>query len=485
MNDYDFLSQEGNIGFYNKCEVTKIFRVEIDSNDTFDIFTLFVFEDTNQPEVEEYITSSLRKFKNNKKYKWGIKREIITLSEARVQFNKLSQENKPSAKQYVAPNNSLAKVQVNNVLKNNFHSGSYILEFFDKNKKQFKFLLDNPDTLNDFSEEVSRLIPIHIGAISDRLGNCIFQFPINLLYVKLLTIGQDKGISFGLEFNQKLQKIPKLQAIAENKLDGIVLDFVVQDVEDNKPILINTSDEVNCSIFDKEKNILLYRENFATVKQFVLSGNIGSEQDRFFDLNGVQQRVAITHPQPPMIIGESDRRVNDWIRGRKYTEELDVLEKSKAFLQYEGTNNHQAALQDIRQLINQHSANGVYLWDPYLSVLDIKETLYFCDKMVNMKVITADTKITKNEFLIDDLEYLFLNLEVRKYFKVPGSKFHDRFLIFPLEKPKIWSLGTSINSVGKSHHIMQEVSHPQHILDAFNDLWGNLNNEECLVWKST
>ena len=49
---------------------------------------------------------------------------------------------------------------------------------------------------------------------------------------------------------------------------------------------------------------------------------------------------------------------------------------------------------------------------------------------------------------------------------------------------KIMPFGSSVNSFGKTHHILQEVSHPQPVLDAFNDLWDQLNNNNCIVWNS-
>ena len=95
----------------------------------------------------------------------------------------------------------------------------------------------------------------------------------------------------------------------------------------------------------------------------------------------------------------------------------------------------------------------------------------------------AKTNMTK-ELECDDEKFLFMNLEVRGKIKQYGYKFHDRFLIFPLEQPKVWSLGISVNQLGASHHILQEVKNAQHILNAFNKLWDELNHEECLVWKS-
>ena len=79
-----------------------------------------------------------------------------------------------------------------------------------------------------------------------------------------------------------------------------------------------------------------------------------------------------------------------------------------------------------------------------------------------------------------------LNLEYRIQFSNYGWKFHDRFLIFPgnkIEKPRVYALGTSINSFGTEHNILQLVSHPQPVIDAFDELWDSLNNLECIVWK--
>ena len=35
----------------------------------------------------------------------------------------------------------------------------------------------------------------------------------------------------------------------------------------------------------------------------------------------------------------------------------------------------------------------------------------------------------------------------------------------------VWSLGTSVNSLGNKHHIIQSVEHPQMMIDAFEELW--------------
>jgi len=81
---------------------------------------------------------------------------------------------------------------------------------------------------------------------------------------------------------------------------------------------------------------------------------------------------------------------------------------------------------------------------------------------------------------------LELNFEFRCQVEHHGYLFHDRFIIFPddLNKPQVWSLGTSVNSFGKGHHILQKVSNPIIIQKAFEQLWDELEEPICLVWKS-
>ena len=67
-----------------------------------------------------------------------------------------------------------------------------------------------------------------------------------------------------------------------------------------------------------------------------------------------------------------------------------------------------------------------------------------------------------------------------------GWAFHDRFIIFPRAQGSAlaWSLGTSINSFGNEHHILQKVLHGEPIAQAFNDLWERLEGDRYLIWKT-
>ena len=79
-----------------------------------------------------------------------------------------------------------------------------------------------------------------------------------------------------------------------------------------------------------------------------------------------------------------------------------------------------------------------------------------------------------------------LDLEYRIRTGSAGWGFHDRFLIFPTAEraAQAWSLGTSVNSLGDRHHILQQVGDGQRIRDAFAELWDALDQPEHLIWKT-
>lgn len=210
-------------------------------------------------------------------------------------------------------------------------------------------------------------------------------------------------------------------------------------------------------------------------------------------------------------------------------------------------NDAERALSDIRWLIEKHGKMGVWLWDPYLTSNDIINTLLYCPfqdadlrGLSAAKAVHDDTKKIvgkpKGMGMLEVLSLLakkvILQMERQKYFsfaaswarkfRVKGKQknnwkshqverleksilkresitlefrvrqngvswgFHDRFLIFPQPNGSAlaWSLGTSVNSLGHQHHILQKVSDGERIRRAYIELWDKLSSETCVVWKS-
>jgi hypothetical protein len=509
----NFLLNNSNIGTYNKCEVIEIFGFNKQAKEAFNIYTLITFENTKQDYTKEPLTDKLKPFKGLKNISWGIQRRIVDIKEAEKLFNELDNENKFCIdkslsignlkllqEQYVPPREDMHhEIQLNYLLKNNFNNGSYILEFFDEDKKDVSFLLDNPILLNNFSEQVSEILPLKLANVSDRLGNIIFQLPINNFELSHDSMRQGeppkyKGISLEIHPKSKYFDIKNLQVRLFEENDNLITRQRLIDITKN----ITQIDFDDCfgthiEIVDKKSSLILYKYKFSIMKQAYTNIGVIEPQKRIFEIDEEVQKIEVTHNASNNIYGKSkDKPFDEWIRNRKYEEELKELEKKKAFVQYFG-NEKEKALNDVKGLINQYGEKGVYLWDPYLSAKDIKNTLYYSKTTyVPLKAISGLKQNSKEEakremieeFNKDDKRFLFLNLEVKGKIGSSGYDFHDRFLIFPLEKPKVWSLGISVNQLGASHHILQEVKNAQHILNAFNKLWDELNDEECLIWTS-
>ena len=508
MNDFNLLRQNGVVGFYRRCEIIQIFGLKLETNEVFNIFTIAIFEKNNVDiNNEEYITKGgLQKFRGNKGIKWGIKKKIINIKDSKDFFERLINQNifkldKEcqieelcfSGKQYIPPNNgSRFDNQISKVLKNNFDEGSYIIEGFDLTKENVKFILDDLELLKEFSEKVCENISISIGDLPNRFGNVIFQFPIRIFKSSIKNIKPDKGFNIKLYYDDEMKEIPILDIVAFNKLDGIITDAKVGKIKEEAEVTISTRNDAEYKIIESKNNLILSSLTFETIKEIKeirFYTNIGIQKKRYFKLDNKMIDVNI-------YISEEDEDIYKFIK--IYNDELKNPEENEEFIQYYGKEgDDEKALKYIRFLIRKYGKRGVYLWDPYLSVYDIKKTLYYTPYVnASLRAISSLENIDgiskeknkeniKKEFQMDNIDDLQMNFEFRAKFGNNGFKFHDRFIIFPLERPKVWSLGISVNQLGKSHHIIQEVKNAQHILSAFNELWEKLDCGECKIWKTT
>lgn len=178
-----------------------------------------------------------------------------------------------------------------------------------------------------------------------------------------------------------------------------------------------------------------------------------------------------------------------------------------------------AALEDLWWLMEQHGREGVWLWDPFLNADDVLRTLFFCPHDgVQLRALTAGKTPLCVEQKLDIRQGMTqreinrlarkreekqkreqaerleaakgnchgLHLEFRIRAGRAGWGFHDRFIVFPRAQGSAlaWSLGTSINSFGDEHHILQKVSHGEPIAQAFKDLWEQLEKSRYLIWKT-
>lgn len=522
-NDFDILVGNGNIGFYNTAEITYIFLIE-DGN-TLNVFTLIVFEEENKTSKKIPLTKKLHSI--NRNVSLGICQERINIDKSKLIFNNLLEcdekefnvwdvggdsiyvdKFKVLPKQFIPSTDN--DIPLNSALKNNDENGSYVIEFFSEEKKLFNSI--NEDDYKRICQKISECLPLDLLFLKDRMFNIVFQFPINILYVETEALDNWDGIKLKLGWHPILKELPEVE-IVSSTIDNETTDYeniigtgvYSGTIEIEKIIKSGNVDaEVKSLIKNRNTDLFLWYSRGYYLKHISFSSNIlghnydSSDQEiiRIINVDDEEYKIKLknikTNQNKPLKTQE------DWINGRRYDQSLKELKKRKEFVPYgiKGFNNRKQALEDLRHIIKENSVNGVYLWDPYARAFDILNTVYFSPYFNSkIKVITSFSKKTRKN--VDDIhkfedlkkktndilnsplltDNTGINLEIRCQRESHGWKFHDRFLIFPgVNKAKVWSLGTSINSIGKSHSILMLANNPQNILDSFKELWVDLEN---------
>jgi hypothetical protein len=451
-------------------------------------------------------------------YQFGIQRYSLTPQECRDMMEKLEADGKWNIdgndalvlpplkfipKQYVPGTEN----RFSHILKNNFHGGSYVLEFFDDDKSNLNFLLEpiGAKKLDLIVKTLQSFYPIDLGQVLDRVGNIIFQFPITLLETNPKALSSWDGVDMEFAWHIKLQDIPDCLLQVESSLDGQLMGATMEiyNKQNAQQITIGSLDQVNLiRVWRENPSLILNTHSGGYVRDLAFNMNIMEPTPRFVLVEGKMSQVQIhsvaSRPTPPK------KRYDNFITTRKDEVAKRLLENNLSFKQYRNVD-HDIALQDLRKLIKQNDINGVWIWDPFLNPVDIFNTVYFSPTAgVPIRAIGSITSTVRTVYdlkgvsvsdIISGYQRLFehpannsygLNFEFRLQHETYGWAFHDRFLIFPGiddTPPKVYSLGTSVNSFGNDHHILQLISHPKPVVNEFNKLWDALNNPNCLVWK--
>ncbi|TCB38243.1 hypothetical protein E0H82_01210 [Acinetobacter sp. ANC 4910] len=540
--DMEYLLQPNLLGFFNCIEIIEI-GLLIDKS-IVNVLTLAVASDKKnvQFDTDQYLTEGLVKI-NYKNYKLGIKRYYKSIDSFILNIRNLTDKNvwtmsndkkyhcsvpklKLEDKKFVAPD-SFDKVPINSLLKNNFFNGSYIYEWVNTTKNELKFLLENPSILQELSSKIQQNnLPIQISELSDKIGNYIFQIPIDILSINFYKEKSTRELHCEIAWHPKTTPRP-LAIICENLQEDELLEqknVVLTSPDLNDFIIPFHSDLPFISnIIDYNENLILCSTkptsfiNTIHIKTHIVGDYSSTHIRKFINSDGTEIRLPLRSP-------EYEAPIFDWTKQRIYKNDIEKSKTNREFIQYRTAPTiskneaHKEALKDIHWLIEKYGHMAVWLWDPYLSHEDLKATL-FRNSYLNsqMRAITASYSPSnsictqcnellcsecKNQFSRESYEDLSeikanfnqydtafkssINLEFRTTRNVNNGKFHDRFIIFPhtQQGTLAWSLGTSVNGFGKSHHILQKVTDGQMIADAFDEFWQSLQNDEYLIWRS-
>ncbi len=517
-NDYKLLSKNGNLGLYEECELTHIYLIE-NKTKFYHYFALLTFEEFSEVDdnlKERYLTNSLVKINQN--FKLGIFRIRVSLKDSKDIFDQLCngqlylndvdfvlpEDLQLLPKSHVPTLWGYNGVMINKILKPNIWGDRYILEFISIKNNMNDFF--SAAELGKINSEIKKFVPIDLASVYDRIGSFIFQFPITL-------ISAHSGISkdwchanLSLELHPEFLSKDDLCSTVITELDDVTTGFhsfdgAFKDVELN----VGDSNNFQFTVFNK-KNGLIYKSTMGNfIRDFGFNMGIGmqnSEPRIFTDSDGNKQEVSLVSYS---LGGRTGKSQYYDTRTKKRISQNEIISKSGRFLNVK-EGERVEALNFLHSKINEKTAScsEVWLWDPFLRQADIFDTLYFigCSDII-MKCITSyknkkrqegDAESffvfkqnEKDKFLNNSENHLGINLELRAVHDNYGFDFHDRFLfIIPKdadEIPTVYSLGTSVNGIGKSHHLIQQTLDPRNVIETFKELWGLLSDEESIIIK--
>ena len=506
------------IGNFKCIEFFEVIGIK-DNNPPFNIFSLVVAHETDLPLTEkEKITPNLIKLKADKSLKFGVFKRIVSIEDFlniisylvspgsnEDNGNKLCYGHLKAIPPVYVPPLERGKNEFLGLLKNNFFGGSHLFEWFDESKEYVSPLIKNLAALDELSRKLQEYLPIKIGAHSDRLGNIIVQIPCAAMAFTIER--KDKHshqLLSNLEIDPNFSGEINFSGIFWREQHGSIIDFQKISLVIGENII--PFQQINGSgyyvIWDENNHIICSGGQVRPCVESVnFSMNLQDYNQRIFKLpNGKEKRINISTPTSQSLIGKNIKDYRNWVRNRFLKIEKQELHNTLKLRQFK-RDMRQEALDFIRELIKKYGKNGIYLWDPYLNAKDLLETVFFSPyanspikALTGLKIAPQENKTSSykadlaNEINQAIRQAGWLNLTFVNADRSKVGEFHDRFIIFPQERyepVKAWSLGTSVNSLGKSHHIIQEVEDGQIIADVFEEMWEqSINDEDNIIWKS-
>ncbi|MCA0343183.1 MAG: hypothetical protein LCH99_26075 [Proteobacteria bacterium] len=421
-----------------------------------------------------------------------------------------------------APPDGTARIPLNRVLKNNFWAGSHVFRLTDQDKTPFAPFFADRRRLQALSDAVSTVIPIAFASLADLLGDVLIQLPVTILMPSITAPRGAEHSNVIVTWRNGSTPRP-LATAARTRWDELLTGAAVSErFTDSVQLPVdNHRQPLETEIWDAEAGILVgATASTSTIKRIELGMHVIQHEPRLFtapDLDGqpIAARVKLTETKTSLVGAAARQDANFWLGRRQDLEERRRLEETRDFVQYRPQANSLTervrALADLRFLIETHGQTGVDLWDPYLSAEDILRTLFWCSHSdAPMRALTdgrdpprdspqdcsAPRKSVAPWPPFPDRQRAVLErdagnrqgmrLEYRTRRGPKGWHFHDRFLIFPnmRDGPRAWSLGTSVNSLGHAHHILQRVSNSAMVAGAFEDLWAALDEPQHVIWRS-
>jgi hypothetical protein len=378
--------------------------------------------------------------------------------------------------------------------------------------------------------EIKNITGIDLDTVNDRIGSFIFQFPITLIQASAHPSNDWCNARITVKTYSPFNQNHNITSIISTHFDDIITGYnSFEGVCSDQLINIGDSHDFEFMLINKQNNLIYYHSKGDFIRYFNIGGNIGihnSEPRIFKNSNGEEIHIDLFTNGFSV---NKTAKMNYDERIQKRLRHNNILKTSGQFKTF--NKQRDMALNYVRKLIKDNTSNSSEIWilDPYLQGQDILDTLYYVDLFdIKFKCITSykksrllisnNNEIKENilyqikkyisscfrkgnhdsnnshfeafkseqrELLLNNSNNIGVDLEFRITHDNFGFDFHDRFLFFipmdPDSYPTVYSLGTSINSLGKAHHLIQCSPDPRELVDAFKDLWYLLEDSSSRI----
>lgn len=406
----------------------------------------------------------------------------------------------------------------------NFSGGYYLCELFSAKTVLAKSL--STDDNRKIQDEINKAkIGFNLESLFDRIGNIVCKIPMDIIRHKPVKLSPEWGIAgrFILENSCTEPLECVLQIILESDhtiIETRVEEMVFSEKGEIREYSIDPNRYSNRIILSDKKSGIIY---YSAVRDYSFGSNyyamitppqfgIQSSLKRIIVIDGQDKEIELTNiagigeVSIEKEIFEIEKRQHKWMTEYEYKHHF-----FRSFV----VGQENEAIQTVIDICNDRDLfwdlEEVWLVDPYLSADDILKTVVYCGKYgISIKCLTHIAAIngnretrtettTEGESLFETTVSRYngilknalgkqkdLKLEYRTVAGMTGISFHDRYLILKcgLNKSRAWSLGISVNSLGKSHHIIQIVQSPMDVIDTIDTIWNQSLREECLIFKN-
>ena len=531
--EIELLCTYGNLGFYEYCEVVQVVLIQNGICHNYFTHVEFKSDDIFKKTIDEYVTKKPHTINSNlrlaiKRYnlnisqfidiylesftsnEWKYENDHVILDQVFCSGKKYIPEIDPTSGQY-----NLHIPLAWALYGTNFAGNYYIHELFSR-KMNLNKLFDEKSCDKILSVLKSYNIGYDFNYLEDRIGNIVCKFNIEVMDMIPKKLGALNGIEYSIMFNKKnIRNLSlTLQILIEH--DGLIYQNSI-DTDFKDSIIAIEPNQCKNTIFiiDNNTKLMLY----SAVYDYSILGDYSSEiipdqfvvsrfGKRILKAKNVNHEIELFNKQPIGAIYNIDE--NNMVTERQIKNEI-VFQKTKGYLFSYIQNEHDKAVDDIKNITKNNilwDLEEILVLDPYLSVDDILETLVYCPKpnlriraLCSYKTIheNRETKdsacaedifsfIENAKFRIDETlgENTDIQLTYRTIINGNGFGFHDRYIIlkYDVNRTRVWSIGTSLNSIGSKHHIIQKVYDPEMILDIFEDLWIRTEENSCLIYSN-